>query len=367
MFHVAIGNMTLGADMARQRNDTHSVTPESEQVECGQVLDLTTRQAEVLGLAALGFSRKEIGRHLGISVRTVEAHFSGMRRRTGARSDGELIARAAAAGTVTPGISPPRRSAGHGEAPAQESPKPGPRPYPRTDNRSVSNTLGGSGQDQVSAHAAMWEKGGKELSDPGPEPPPGAPVGYARVFTARQNLDWQIQALKDVGCIHVFADRQSGKTAGRPELEACLDCLRPGDTMVVPSLDRLSCSLHELVTMVVGLSRRDLGFRSLHEGLDTTTPSGRLVFHVFTALAEFIRELIAQGTHEGIAADRGTRAPPSALTPEQIRHAWAVLAHPDNTVSSIARLLGVSRATIYSHIPELASCSCQSSTGSDPV
>jgi DNA invertase Pin-like site-specific DNA recombinase len=186
--------------------------------------------------------------------------------------------------------------------------------------------------------------------------PPGALVGYARVSTVGQNLDRQIRALKEAGCIRVFADRQSGKTAARAELDACLDYLRPGDTLVVPSLDRLSRSLQDLITFVAGLRQHELGFRSLHEALDTTTPGGRLVFHVFAALAEFIRELIVQGTHEGIQAARarGVRlGRPPAMTPEQIRHARALLTRPDNTVSSIARLLGVSRSTIYQHLPEL--------------
>jgi DNA invertase Pin-like site-specific DNA recombinase len=154
----------------------------------------------------------------------------------------------------------------------------------------------------------------------------------------------------------VFADKLSGKDADRPELAACLDYLRPGDTLVVPSLDRLSRSLADLITVVGTLRRRGVGFKSLHEALDTTTPGGRLVFHVFAALAEFIRELIVEGTREGLDAARARGARlgrPPAMTAEQIRHARDLLTRPDNTVSSIARLLGVSRATIYKHVPEL--------------
>ena len=132
----------------------------------------------------------------------------------------------------------------------------------------------------------------------------GALIGYARVSTSGQILDRQTRALTEAGCIRVFADKQSGKTADRPELAACLDYLRPGDTLVVPSLDRLSRSLADLITIVAGLRRRGVGFRSLHEALDTTTPGGRLVFHVFAALAEFIRELIIEGTREGLDAAR---------------------------------------------------------------
>jgi len=107
---------------------------------------------------------------------------------------------------------------------------------------------------------------------------------------------------------------------------------------------------------VAELRRRGIRFRSLHESLDTTTPGGRLVFHVFAALAEFIRELIVEGTREGLAAARarGVRlGRPPAMTAEQVRHARDLLTHPDNTVSSIARLLNVSRSTIYKYVPEL--------------
>lgn len=186
----------------------------------------------------------------------------------------------------------------------------------------------------------------------------GALIGYARVSTSGQILDRQTRALTEAGCIRVFADKQSGKTADRPELAACLDYLRPGDTLVVPSLDRLSRSLADLITIVAGLRRRGVGFRSLHEALDTTTPGGRLVFHVFAALAEFIRELIIEGTREGLdaARARGQRLgrPPPAMTAEQIRQARDLLTLPGNSISSIARLHGVSRSTLYKYLPELA-------------
>lgn len=185
----------------------------------------------------------------------------------------------------------------------------------------------------------------------------GALIGYARVSTSGQLLDRQEHTLAEAGCIWVFADKLSGKTTARPELAACLDYLRPGDTLVVPSLDRLSRSLADLIDIVGTLRRQGVGFKSLHEALDTTTPGGRLVFHVFAALAEFIRELIVEGTREGLdaARARGVRlGRPPALTAEQIQHGRDLLARPDNTVSSIARLLGVSRATVYKYVPEVA-------------
>ncbi|MFD4552107.1 recombinase family protein [Streptomyces sp. NPDC058466] len=171
-----------------------------------------------------------------------------------------------------------------------------------------------------------------------------------------QLLDRQIAALTAVGCARVFTDKRSGKNAEREELWKCLDYLQPGDTLVVPSLDRLGRSIQDLISIVSGLRKRGIGFQSLHESLDTTTPGGRLVVHVFAALAEFIRELIVQGTHEGLAAARarGERiGRPPAMTEEQIRHARALLVQPENTVTSIAKLLGVSRTTLYKYVPEL--------------
>ncbi|GAY10977.1 DNA-invertase [Pseudonocardia sp. N23] len=115
----------------------------------------------------------------------------------------------------------------------------------------------------------------------------------------------------------MLSDQLSGRDADRPELQACLTYLRAGDTLVVPSRARLSRSLQDLITLIAQLRRRWIGFRSLHENLGTTTHGGRLVFHVFAALAEFIRELIVNRTREGLAAARGVRlGRPSAMTPE---------------------------------------------------
>lgn len=111
-------------------------------------------------------------------------------------------------------------------------------------------------------------------------------------------------ALNAAGCRRIFADKKSGKNDARPELKACHAFLQGGDTLVVPALDRYGRSLQDLITMVGELRRREIGFTSLHEKLDTTAPGGRLVFHVFAALAEFIKELIVIGTNEGLAAAR---------------------------------------------------------------
>ena len=116
------------------------------------------------------------------------------------------------------------------------------------------------------------------LLAPEPAVRTGALIGHARVSTTGQLLDRQQHALAEAGCLRIFADKLSGKNADRPELAACLDYLRPGDTLVVPSLDRLSRSLADLIGIVGTLRRRGIGFKSLHEALDTTTPGGRLVF-----------------------------------------------------------------------------------------
>ncbi|WP_306367749.1 recombinase family protein [Nocardiopsis sp. CC223A] len=146
--------------------------------------------------------------------------------------------------------------------------------------------------------------------DPFPDPLAAEPVvltgiriGYARISTREQKLDRQPDALTAAGCRRIFADTESGRTDERPELKTCHAFLNPGDSLVVSSLDRYGRSLQDLVTMVADLRRREIGFTSLHERLDTT-PGGRLVFPVFAALAEFIRELIVAGTREGLAAAR---------------------------------------------------------------
>jgi len=181
-------------------------------------------------------------------------------------------------------------------------------------------------------------------------------IGYARVSTGGQKLERQLDALTAAGCRKIFAEKKSGKDTDRPELAACLDFMAAGDTLVVPSLDRLSRSLQDLITTVGALRRREVGFTSLHENLDTTTPGGRLVFHVFAALAEFIRELIVSGTREGLASARArgrVGGRPSVMTPEIIRAARDMLPNPDTSITSIAKLLGVSPGTLYNHIPDL--------------
>lgn len=195
-----------------------------------------------------------------------------------------------------------------------------------------------------------------ELLTPSPAVLTDIRIGYARVSTGGQKLDRQYDALKAAGCRRIFADKKSGKNDLRPELKACHDFLTPGDTLVVPSLDRYGRSLQDLVNMVAELRERGIGFQSLHEALDTTTPGGRLIFHVFAALAEFIRELIVAGTKEGLAAARArgkVGGRPTVVNDDLIRAARDMLPNPDNSVTTIAKILGVSVGTLYNHIPDL--------------
>jgi DNA invertase Pin-like site-specific DNA recombinase len=150
--------------------------------------------------------------------------------------------------------------------------------------------------------------------------------------------------------------KASGKNADRPELTKAFDYLRPGDVLTVVSLDRLGRSLEDLIGIVGRLKRQGIGFTSLHEKLDTTTPGGMLVLRVFAALAEFVRTIIVANTHEGLAAARarGQRlGRPPAMTPEKVAYARQLLAEPDRSIAAIARLLGVSRSTLYKALPEL--------------
>jgi len=189
-----------------------------------------------------------------------------------------------------------------------------------------------------------------------PVPLSGTLVGYGRVSTREQNLARQQARLSEVGCTKCFFDKASGKNADRQGLADAFEYIRPGDALVVVSLDRLGRSLEDLIAIVGRLKKEGVGFHSLHERLDTSTPGGMFVFHVFAALAEFIRTIIVANTNEGLdaARARGQRlGRPPAFTPEKIAYALALLAEPDRSMGSIAKLLGISRATLYQHLPEL--------------
>ena len=175
-------------------------------------------------------------------------------------------------------------------------------------------------------------------------------VGYARISTTDQTLALQEDALTAAGCEKVFHDVASGVADARPGLTEALAYVRDGDGLVVWKLDRLGRSLRHLIDTVNALSARGIGLRSLQEALDTTTSGGKLVFHVFGALAEFERELIIERTQAGLKAARargrlGGRPP--VLSGKKLEMARTLMSSPDNSVPEVCRTLGVSRATLY--------------------
>ncbi len=174
-------------------------------------------------------------------------------------------------------------------------------------------------------------------------------MGYARVSTTVQDPALQHDALSAAGCWRTFTDTASGSKTDRPELGEVLAALRPGDTLVVWRLDRLGRSLPHLIETVRGLEARGVGFRSLQESIDTTTPGGRLVFHVFASLAEFERDLIRERTHAGLAAARargrkGGR--PTVVTPAKAKQARKMI-DEGTPLAEVAAVVGVSRSTLY--------------------
>jgi DNA invertase Pin-like site-specific DNA recombinase len=183
---------------------------------------------------------------------------------------------------------------------------------------------------------------------------PGYQIGYARVSTLDQNLALQQDALKEAGCVKIFIEQMSGAITDRPALREALDYARRGDTIIVWKLDRLARSMKQLIESIESLRLRGIGFRSLTEAIDTTTAQGVLVFHMFSALAEFERALIRERTRAGLAAAKragriGGR--PRKLTEDDLNVARTLLANPDITVGDVAGRLGVSPPTLYRYLP----------------
>ncbi len=178
-------------------------------------------------------------------------------------------------------------------------------------------------------------------------------VGYARVSTSDQTLNLQKDALEKIGCSKIFTDTISGATTERQGLDEALEYVREGDTLVVWRLDRLGRSLKHLIEVVTDLEKRGIGFQSLTESIDTTTSGGKLIFHIFGALAEFERNLIRERTQAGLQAARargrkGGR--PRALTGKKVAIAQELYNNKQNSIVDICKTLNISRATLYRYI-----------------
>ena len=176
-------------------------------------------------------------------------------------------------------------------------------------------------------------------------------IGYARVSTRDQQPQAQLDALQRAGCARVFVDHgASGRLARRPELDRALDYLRPGDQLVITKLDRIGRSVRHLIELAGQLAARDVDLVVLHQAIDTTTPGGRLFFHLLAAFAEFEADLASERTRDGLEAARargraGGRRP--KLNPRQLALARQMYDSREHTVQAIAETLGVTRSTIY--------------------
>ena len=181
-------------------------------------------------------------------------------------------------------------------------------------------------------------------------------IGYARVSTHDQTLALQQDALKQAGCERQFTDTASGAKADRPGLDQAVGFARSGDTLVVWKLDRLGRSLPHLIETISGLQERGIGLKSLTEQIDTTTSGGKLIFHVFAALAEFERDVIRERTQAGLVAARargrrgGHPRAASLNDTKKVAMAQALYNDKKNSITDICKTLRVSRSTLYRYI-----------------
>jgi DNA invertase Pin-like site-specific DNA recombinase len=178
-------------------------------------------------------------------------------------------------------------------------------------------------------------------------------IGYARISTQDQTLNLQQDALQKAGCSKIFTDTISGATTERKGLEQALSYVRAGDTLVVWRLDRLGRSLKHLIETITTLHDKKIGFKSITENIDTTTSGGKVIFHIFGALAEFERDIIRERTQAGLLAARargkkGGR--PKALHTNKVAMAQALYNDKSNSIADICKTLKISKATLYRYI-----------------
>ena len=175
-------------------------------------------------------------------------------------------------------------------------------------------------------------------------------IGYARVSTDDQTLDLQIDALQSVGCERIYREHASGKGFDRPELKQCLNALREGDTLVVWRLDRLGRSMKDLINTVTQLEGDNVAFCSVTENLDTSTPTGKFIFHVFASLAEFERNIIRERTNAGLKSARArgrVGGRPAKVSDDDKRMISALLADKNNDPKTIAKRFKISKSSMY--------------------
>ena len=180
-------------------------------------------------------------------------------------------------------------------------------------------------------------------------------IGYARVSTEDQNLDLQLDALKEAGCKKIFQDKISGVKEDRNGLLQVLEIVRPGDTLVVWKLDRLGRSLQHLISVVDELKEKDVYFKSLKENLDTSSSTGKLIFHIFGALAEFERDIIRERTMAGLKAARArgrVGGRPRVMDAKKVKLARTLMEDNSRCVGEICEILGVSKATLYRYLKD---------------
>ena len=182
----------------------------------------------------------------------------------------------------------------------------------------------------------------------------GTSIGYARVSTDTQSSDGQIDALRAAGCEKIFVETISGTRADRPQLAAALEYARAGDTILVCRLDRAARSLRQLIATVGALQERGIGLRSLHENIDTSSATGRLILHIFASLGQFEVELLRERTRTALVAARArgrVGGRPPVMTDAKVRAAKAMLAGGTMSASEVAQQIGCSSSTLYRHLP----------------
>ena len=191
-------------------------------------------------------------------------------------------------------------------------------------------------------------------------------IGYARVSTDDQKLDLQMDALKKVGCEKIFDDYMSGTKAERPGLTKALEMCREGDTLVVWRLDRLGRSIKNLIDLAEILEKRGIGLKSCQEAIDTNTSGGKLIFHMFGALAEFERNLLKERTKAGLEAARArgrTGGRPKALDQKKRQLTIDLYQSRKHSVKEICEMMGIGKTTLYKyldgHLDKAQTVACQ--------